>query len=259
MQAWKLNHWLIGLGALLVVLGFADAIMVVRATPTAEALLPDRGRVKTQRFQPTLEVRASGFLPVQVLSGEANLERTAPNRRLSFEAEGELPTGGAEGLHQREAEPAEIPQLMWIPGIDLYAPVLPVELELVEIDRVEYDQWAAPTEYAAGWHASSAPLGQPGNTVLNGHHNVYGEVFGRLVELKVGDEIILYSDQAAHYYTVVERVIFPERFARLEQRVENASWILPSEDERLTLITCWPYESNTHRLVLVAKPVAGEN
>jgi LPXTG-site transpeptidase (sortase) family protein len=56
----------------------------------------------------------------------------------------------------------------------------------------------------------------------------------------------------------VERVIFPERFARLEQRVENARWILPSEDERLTLITCWPYESNTHRLVLVAKPVLGD-
>jgi LPXTG-site transpeptidase (sortase) family protein len=258
MRAWKLNHWLIGLGVLLVVLGIADAIVVVQATPTGETLQSEQGRVKTQRFQPTLEVRASGFLPVQVLSGEANLERIAPNRRLLFEAEDELPVPGAEVLHLPDDEPVEIPQRMWIPGIDLYAPVLPVELEVVEIDRVEYDQWSAPTEYAAGWHASSAALGQPGNTVLNGHHNIYGEVFGRLVELEVGDEIILYSDQAAHYYTIVERVIFPERFARLEQRVENARWILPSEDERLTLITCWPYESNTHRLVLVAKPVLGD-
>ena len=49
---------------------------------------------------------------------------------------------------------------------------------------------------------------------------------------------------------------YAERFAKPEQRVENAGWVLPTDDERLTLITCWPYESNTHRLVLVAKPVA---
>jgi LPXTG-site transpeptidase (sortase) family protein len=29
---------------------------------------------------------------------------------------------------------------------------------------------------------------------------------------------------------------------------------MPSTDERLTLITCWPYETNTHRLIIVALP-----
>jgi LPXTG-site transpeptidase (sortase) family protein len=38
-------------------------------------------------------------------------------------------------------------------------------------------------------------------------------------------------------------------------RMENASWIGESNDERLTLVTCWPYESNTHRLIVVARPV----
>ena len=37
--------------------------------------------------------------------------------------------------------------------------------------------------------------------------------------------------------------------------MENAAWIMPSEDERLTLVTCWPYTSNTHRLIIVARPV----
>ena len=39
-------------------------------------------------------------------------------------------------------------------------------------------------------------------------------------------------------------------------RLANARWIQPSEDERLTLITCWPYESNTHRLIIVALPAS---
>jgi len=37
-------------------------------------------------------------------------------------------------------------------------------------------------------------------------------------------------------------------------RQENARWIAPTDDERLTLVTCWPYTNNTHRVVVVAKP-----
>jgi sortase A len=95
--------------------------------------------------------------------------------------------------------------------------------------------------------------------VLIGHHNIYGEVFKDLQQLQVGGEIVLYSDRSAYYYEVVERVIFAERFASLEQRLLNTNWVLPTDDERLILITCWPYESNTHRLVLVAKPLLIEN
>jgi sortase A len=37
-------------------------------------------------------------------------------------------------------------------------------------------------------------------------------------------------------------------------RLENAKWIGPFNEERLTLITCWPFNSNTHRLIVIAKP-----
>jgi len=37
--------------------------------------------------------------------------------------------------------------------------------------------------------------------------------------------------------------------------LQNARWIMASSDERLTLVTCWPAYSNTHRLILVAKPI----
>jgi LPXTG-site transpeptidase (sortase) family protein len=148
----------------------------------------------------------------------------------------------------------EIPVRLMIPAIELDAPVLTSEARVVEISGKPFQVWHAPGEYAAGWHVSSAPLGVPGNTVLNGHHNIYGEVFKRLVELEQGDEIIVKSESASFSYKITNKMILPEKYAPLEERVRNSQWILPSEDERLTIITCWPYESNTHRLILVARP-----
>ncbi len=41
----------------------------------------------------------------------------------------------------------------------------------------------------------------------------------------------------------------------LEVRLKNAQWMQPTPDERLTLISCWPYWTNTHRVIIVARPV----
>jgi LPXTG-site transpeptidase (sortase) family protein len=262
MQRRRLNHWLVGLGMLFILAGLVDAVGVVEGLSQAiysdPSLAPappeDFGNAEVDGVQES----NSGFLPLQAPSEPPAADSVLNDSRLQQElksVQGLDDDGGNAQLPALPpAPPPEIPRRLWIPAIELYAPIIPVELELIEINGVEYDQWKAPNEAAAGWHTSSASLGAGGNTVLNGHHNIYGEVFRDLVELVEGDEIILYSDNLAYRYQVVERVIFPERFAKPEQRVQNAQLILPSQDERLTLITCWPYESNTHRLVLVAKP-----
>ena len=121
-----------------------------------------------------------------------------------------------------------------------------------------YSQWEVPNQRAAGWHQSSAPLGQPGNTVLNGHHNVYGEVFHYLVALQPGDIVTLeFARDTATFYIVAQTMTLAEEGQPIETRQANARWILPTEDERVTLITCWPYNANTHRLVVIALPLAG--
>jgi sortase A len=71
----------------------------------------------------------------------------------------------------------------------------------------------------------------------------------------VGDEIILFSGERACVYRVGLVMTLPEKYQPLETRLDNARWIYPSEDERITLVTCWPYESNTHRVIVVAAPV----
>jgi sortase A len=107
----------------------------------------------------------------------------------------------------------------------------------------------------AGWHENSARLGQAGNTVLNGHHNVNGEVFKDLIDVEEGDELIMFDEDHEYKYRITTKEILPERGQPIEVRLENAQWIAPTEDERITLITCWPYTDNSHRLVVVAEPI----
>ena len=114
--------------------------------------------------------------------------------------------------------------------------------------------WDVPDRRVAGWLKTSAPAGQPGNTVLDGHHNIKGEVFRRLVDLKPGDAIDLYAGEKVYHYAVTEKHILPDRDQPLQVRIANAQWIQPTADERLTLVTCWPYTNNTHRLIIVARP-----
>lgn len=143
-----------------------------------------------------------------------------------------------------------------IPALDIEVPVLEVSLEEKQNGSGRpYRQWTVPNQYAVGWHDSSAPPGQVGNTVLNGHNNVYGAVFGNLVDLTLGEQIILYEADRQHIYQVVHREFLPEKGEPLRTRLRNARWISPSNDERLTIVTCWPNTSNSHRLVLVAQPL----
>ncbi len=148
-----------------------------------------------------------------------------------------------------------IPDRIVIPSIKLDAPVIPAIEEKIKIGKDDYLQFQAPNRFAAGWHPNSAPLGVVGNTVLNGHHNIYGKVFGHLVDLVPGDRIIVYSGTTLFSFQVANVMILPERDADLAVRLENARWIEPSNDIRLTLVTCWPEYSNTHRLIIVASMI----
>ena len=151
--------------------------------------------------------------------------------------------------------PPRDPDRIVIPSIGLDADVSAVSLERVNIEGQIYSQWDVPDGRVVGWHDTSAPLGLPGNTVFNGHHNVNGHVFGDLVDVEIGDAIRIEAmDTVGLNYTVVQTMLLPEEGRPLEERLENARWLLPSHDERITLVTCWPPNGRTHRLVVVALP-----
>jgi LPXTG-site transpeptidase (sortase) family protein len=156
---------------------------------------------------------------------------------------------------QQQVSNGYIPDRIVIDSIGLDAPVRIATYNSFELKDQWFEQWNAPDEFAAGWHDHSAPLGKSGNTVLNGHHNVFGEVFGDLVDAQEGDLIRVYSGNKSFWYEISSLKVVNERDAGIETRTANAEMIGHTSDNRLTLVTCWPKRNNTHRLIVVAFPV----
>ena len=150
--------------------------------------------------------------------------------------------------------PTETPTRIVIPAIKLDAPVIPVPMVYKDGDPAA--QYIVADYRVAGWHADSARLGEVGNLVMNGHHNVYGRVFEHLKDLRPGDAIIVYGNQRVITYTLTERHLLLERGVSIDVRMEHARFLQPTTEQILTLITCWPPTDYSHRLILVARPVA---
>ncbi len=118
-----------------------------------------------------------------------------------------------------------------IPAIGVDAPV------------VEGDDWEQ-LKKGVGHHINSANPGERGNCVLSGHNDVFGEVFRRLEDLELEDEIIVYTGVQPYRYVIkAKRIVEPT----------DVSVMYPTTKPVLTLITCYPYLVDTHRLVVVAE------
>ena len=141
-----------------------------------------------------------------------------------------------------------------IPSIHVDSPVVYVGWTTVMQGNQLVSEWDT-ADFAVGFHNASALPGTIGNTVMSGHNNINGEVFRYLDRVKAGDPITVYNRVGvALAYTVTQTMIVAEKYASPEQRLQNAQWIAPTEDNRLTLVSCWPYTNNTHRVIVVAKP-----
>jgi sortase A len=149
------------------------------------------------------------------------------------------------------------PTRIVIPKIGVDSQVVEVGWRAEEQDGQLVSVWNV-ADYAAGFHRGSAYPGHIGNTVISGHHNIKGEVFRYIVDLEPNDEVILYVGEVAYTYAVEEKLILPDKYVSAEQKRENGKWIRYFPDERLTLVTCWPYTSNTHRVIVIARPLLDE-
>lgn len=168
------------------------------------------------------------------------------------------------------AHPGQVAAEIVAPTPTVAAPITRIVAESINLDadvvEVGWQPWQDETgnqrtlwqvaNYAAGWHKNSALPGQSGNIVLSAHHNIKGEVFRYTINLEVGDVVTLYERGQTHDYVVTDKFIVKELGEPLEVRRANARWIGPFEDERLTLVTCWPYGGNSHRAIVIAQPTS---
>jgi sortase A len=154
--------------------------------------------------------------------------------------------------------PAGLPDVMRLPH-RLELPAIDIDIPVVELGWSEttnragqiFSEWDV-AEYAAGWHKNSALPGSTGNVVMSGHNNILGAVFRDLDHLKRGNDAIVWSGGERFRYMIERVVVVPETHATQEQRIANARWIGSFDDSRLTLVSCWPRNNNTHRIIAVA-------
>lgn len=190
-------------------------------------------------------------LGVALFAREADISAAAS--RFAPPAQ-ESPTPGESTSPSPAAEGYPVPERIWIDKLKVDALIQPVGPgKRVGLNAVE---WSAPNNKNVGWHDYSGRLGEGKNIVLNGHNNIYGAVFRKLYTLKPGDEIRLGAGDRQVVYRVEEVKLLRERDQPLEVRIANAQYIQAMNDDRLTLVSCWPESSNTHRVIVIARPVA---
>jgi sortase A len=148
-----------------------------------------------------------------------------------------------------------LPSRLVIPSIKVDTPVVELGWKTSKTASGSiFSEWDV-AEYAAGWHKNSSVPGETGNVVMSGHNNILGSVFRELDQLKRGDTLEVFAGGTEYTYAVDEVMILPEKHASAQQRKANAKYIQETTDDRLTLVSCWPRDDNTHRIVVIAKPV----
>ncbi len=127
------------------------------------------------------------------------------------------------------------------------SPTGPVRLQIpkihVDATVVSGDNWQA-LSLGVGHHIGSADPGQQGNIVLSAHNDVYGEIFRYLDQLEPGDIVIVSSTSRDYTYVVQGRQLVSP----------TDVWVMQSQGDarQLTLISCYPYEVDTKRIVVFA-------
>ena len=226
---------------------FTDNVMAAELGPSTDPAPATSGRpaappapadsnpppAQPPAAQPPVEVSAEPLLP------------------LASESQGNAGTmdSGAGDV------PAGMPTRLIVPSVALDSQIMPVDKTAVVINGVSYGQWNT-VDNLVGWHDLSAKLGQAGNTVLNGHSDLNAAVFRNLDYVALGDEITVFSGDQAYHYVIIHKFLVQEKDVSLEERIQNAAWVAPTPDERLTLVTC-ANPGASHRLIIIAQPVPG--
>ena len=167
-----------------------------------------------------------------------------------------LPSGHkppVDGRPPEAGEAGDIPAHL-MPAINAYVPPpLPtpgpeqarrIEIPAIGVDStivqgVDWDQ----LKKGVGQHVNSAQPGREGNLVLAAHNDIFGEIFRHLDKLTPGDEIIISTERQSYTYVVREiEVVEPTAVSVMD----------PTAHAQTTLISCYPYQINTQRIVVFA-------
>ncbi len=157
---------------------------------------------------------------------------------------------GRSVLPESEAPPPAEEDYARLPGEEAESspPAAYVTLGTIKIPRLDLsahvlEGTGRELRYGVGHLPGSAAVGAKGNSAVAAHRNLH---FRYLNLLKPGDTVAVTAGENTFVYTVYESF-----------EVEpDALWVLDpveNEDYVLTMITCTPYLTSTHRLIVRAR------
>jgi sortase A len=122
-------------------------------------------------------------------------------------------------------------RVLQIPAIDVHAPIVEGVYDWEQLKR------------GVGHHIGSALPGQTGNMVLAAHNDIYGEIFRHLDQLAPGDEFTISTELRSYTYVITDIDVVAPTDVQVMAQTGHAS---------ATLISCYPYQINTQRIVVFA-------
>lgn len=120
-----------------------------------------------------------------------------------------------------------------------------INLRLPIAEGVEY----ATLRIAPGRVPQTGQVGETGNAVIAGHRNyAFGSMFNRLGELEIGDVVGFQARSG-------EEMLFEVFEIAVIEPSDQIAFIQPVNDSIITLYTCTPIRTATHRLIIRAQRI----
>jgi LPXTG-site transpeptidase (sortase) family protein len=194
--------------------------------------------------EPTLTARAT---PTSVPTPQPT---PLPDPIVPADAIPAVPTGSSDAeMHVIPLLSGKVRTSVALPARRVVIPTIGVDSKVIQLgtklDKNGNIAWeTAP--FAVGQHKGLAGPGENGNMILSGHISspAEGAVFHNLPKLKVGEGVIVGTDERQYLYRVIDtKTVTPDQVSVLDQ----------TPDPTLTVITCVPDGIYSHRLVVTAR------
>ena len=125
------------------------------------------------------------------------------------------------------------------------AQAIRIQIPALHVDApiVQGDGWEQ-LKKGVGQHLGTGKPGERANLVFSAHNDIFGEIFRDLERLNPGDLVIVYTNQRAYTYIVVDTKIVMPTAVEVMDNTPQAT---------VTLISCYPYMKDTQRIVVIAR------
>lgn len=223
------------IGIALIGINLIGAIQTLETeTAVAQSVADEQRRAGIPTIAPTPTLRLENF----VLPGGHTVQDGLPVFNYAEVPSHLLPLVESQWIQPNISRPQPTTET----ALAIAIPDLSVDQTIVQgVD------WAA-LQSGVGQMVNGVHPGDPtGNVILAAHNDIYGQIFRHLDQLTAGDQFQIRTQSDSFTYTVTEvRIVEPNDVSVLANRGAATA----------TLISCYPYQVNTQRIIVFADRVS---